>query len=164
MRGALEAARAAGWEARHIRDEDDAGAELCADAVMLPWPRSFENGRLVGGGLTREQTLALLPPCRVLLAGSGVEAGDAPKAEQIAEPGRDEAFLLTNAKLTAEGAIAAAARRTGRALLLRGDGLWPHRAGADGEALRDGGVCHRLRAQRGADASGARHGCASRAA
>lgn len=119
MRGALEAARAAGWEARHIRDEDDAGAELCADAVMLPWPRSFENGRLVGGGLTREQTLALLPPCRVLLAGSGVEAGDAPKAEQIAEPGRDEAFLLTNAKLTAEGAIAAAVRRTGRALLGR---------------------------------------------
>ena len=119
MRGALEAARASGWEARHICDEDDAGTELRADAVMLPWPRSFENGRLVGGGLTREQTLALLPPCRVLLAGSGVEQGDVPGAERVFDPGRDESFVLTNAKLTAEGAIAAAARRTGHALLGR---------------------------------------------
>lgn len=119
MRGALETARAAGWEARHIRDEEDVQEELYADAVMLPWPRSFENGRLVGGGLTREQTLALLPPCRALLAGSGVAAEDVPGAARLVEPGRDEAFLLTNAKLTAEGAVAAAVRRTGRALLGR---------------------------------------------
>lgn len=117
MKGALAAARAAGWEARHICGEEDVKEELRADAVMLPWPRSFEDGRLVGSTLTRERTLALLPPCHALLIGSGAEAGDAPQAERIINPARDEAFLLANAKLTAEGAIAAAAHRTGRALL-----------------------------------------------
>ena len=117
MRGALEAARASGWEARHIRCEEDVKGEPCADAVMLPWPRSFDGETLCGGELTRERTLALLPPCRVLLAGGGLEEKDAPQAERIVRPAQDEAFLLENAKLTAEGAIAAAVRHTGRALL-----------------------------------------------
>ena len=119
MRGALEAARGAGWEALHIRCEEDAGEELSADAVMLPWPRSFEEEKLTGTALTRERVLALLPSCRAVLAGSGVEAKELPQAAQFIDPARDEAFLIQNAKLTAEGAIAAAARRTGRAMLGR---------------------------------------------
>ena len=119
MRGAIEAAKAAGWEVQHIRCETEAGEGLSADAVMLPWPRSFEEGRLCGTELTREQVLALLPPCRAVLAGSGVKAEELPQAERLIDPARDEAFLIQNAKLTAEGAIAAAARRTGRAMLGR---------------------------------------------
>jgi len=118
LRGAVLAAQAAGWETTHICTEDDVpGRWDKTDAVLLPWPRSFEEGRLVGGTLTKERTLSLLPPCRVLAHGSGVEAEELVQAGRLLNPALDEGFLTANAKLTAEGAIARAMARKGRALL-----------------------------------------------
>lgn len=116
MLGAIDAAKRAGWETDYVcREEDAPGA--WADAVMLPWPRSFEEGKLAGTELTREQTLMMLPPCGVALHGSGVTAQEMPRAKRTLDPARDEALLRVNAQLTAEGAIALAMRRPGRALL-----------------------------------------------
>ena len=115
MLGALDAARRAGWDTLHIRDEAPQ-EPLRADAVLLPWPHSFREGRLVGGGLTKEQVLGMIPPCRALLHGSGVEGAALTQAERVIDPGQDEAFVQVNAELTAEGAIARAMQRPGRAL------------------------------------------------
>lgn len=115
MLGAVDAARRAGWETLHIRDEAPQ-EPLRADAVLLPWPHSFREGRLVGGGLAQAQVLAMLPPCRVLLRGSGAEDAALTRAERVIDPGQDEAFVQVNAELTAEGAIACAMQRPGRAL------------------------------------------------
>lgn len=118
MQGVLAAAREAGWEALHIREESDAPQRWPkADAVLLPWPRSFEEGQLVGGKMEKERVLSLLPPCRVLLHGSGVSQEELPQAQTCVSPAQDEGFLRANAKLTAEGAIARAMERSGRALL-----------------------------------------------
>lgn len=118
MQGVLAAAREAGWEALHIREESDVPQRWPkADAVLLPWPRSFEEGQLVGGKMEKERVLSLLPPCRVLLYGSGVSQEELPQAQTCASPAQDEGFLRANAKLTAEGAIARAMQRPGRALL-----------------------------------------------
>lgn len=116
MQGALAQARRAGWEAVHIRDEGDAAVQE-ADAALLPWPVSFREGRLVGGEMDKARALALAAPCRVLAYGSGVEAGELPTSAYAFSPGKDEAFLRENARLTAEGAIARAMARPGRALL-----------------------------------------------
>lgn len=118
MDGALCAARRAGWDTLHVRGEEDVRRDgLQADAVMLPWPHSFREERLVGGALDQERTLALIPPCRVLLRGGGVEEAALPQAGTLIDPARDEAFLQVNAQLTAEGALARAMQRHGRALL-----------------------------------------------
>lgn len=116
MQGALAQARRAGWEAEHIRCEKDAEGTT-ADAVLLPWPLSFRDGRLVGGDMEKEQVLSRIPPCRVIAHGGGVDAGELPQAELTINPGADEAFLRANAELTAEGAIARAMGRPGCALL-----------------------------------------------
>ena len=61
MRGALLAAGRAGWETLHIEDAADVPGEMPpAQAVMLPWPRSFREERLISakGGLERERVLA----------------------------------------------------------------------------------------------------------
>lgn len=118
MQGALAAAKAADWDALHITGEEDAPERWAhVDAVMLPWPHSFREERLVGGEMEKERTLALLPPCRMLLAGSGVQAEELVQAQRLLDPAQDEGFLRANAKLTAEGAIARAMERSGRALL-----------------------------------------------
>lgn len=143
MHGVLLAAQRAGWETLHIVQESDvptikattevpteAAVEAAtegdarrmawADAVVLPWPRSFRDGELVAGPgaapMTRRRVLALLPPCRALLAG-GVGREEAPQAGLLVCPERDEAFLRKNARLTAEGALLEVLRRRKRALL-----------------------------------------------
>lgn len=116
MTGALAAAQRAGWETMHIRCMDDVPQDWPeVDAVMLPWPHSFREGWLTGGKLETEKTIALIPPCRYLLCGSG--AGEIAQAEYMIDPSKDEAFLRTNAQLTAEGAVARAMHRRGHALL-----------------------------------------------
>lgn len=117
MLGALEAAQRAGWDTLHIRTEEDTEKNGVADAVLLPWPHSFRDGKLTGAALSREQTLELLPACTLLVHGAGIAAQDAPSAERLFDPSQDEVFLRANAKLTAEGAIARAMQRQGRALL-----------------------------------------------
>ena len=70
MRGALLAAGRAGWETLHIEDAADVPDEMPpAQAVMLPWPRSFREERLISakGGLERERVLALIPACLFFL-------------------------------------------------------------------------------------------------
>lgn len=118
MLGALEAAKRAGWETAYVcREEDAPQAGTWADAVMLPWPRSFEDGKLTGTQLPRERALALLPACGVALHGSGVTGQEMPGARLAFDPAHDEALLRVNAQLTAEGAIARSMERPGRALL-----------------------------------------------
>ena len=117
MLGALEAAKKAGWETCYIcREEDAPGETAWADAVMLPWPRSFQEGKLAGTQMDKEQVLGMLPPCGVLLHGGGVTAQELACAQRTTDPSHDEAFLCANAQLTAEGAIARAMQRPGRAL------------------------------------------------
>lgn len=115
MLGAMDAARRAGWQTRHICREEDAGET--ADAVILPWPHSFAEGKLMGTELEKARVLALLPPRAVVLHGSGVTEQELGEERTAFDPAQDEAFLTVNAKLTAEGAIARAMQRTGRALL-----------------------------------------------
>ena len=118
MLGALEAAKRAGWETAYVcREEDAPQAGTWADAVMLPWPHSFEDGKLTGTQLLRERTLALLPACGVALHGGGVTGQEMPGARLAFDPAHDEALLRVNAQLTAEGAIERAMQRPGRALL-----------------------------------------------
>jgi len=118
MQGAVLAAREAGWDALHIGREDD--VPECwghVDAAMLPWPHSFREEKLAGSEMAKERVLALLPPCDRLLYGSGVETEALVQAGRLIDPSKDEGFLRTNAKLTAEGAIACAMGRERRALL-----------------------------------------------
>ena len=118
MLGALDAAKRADWETAYVcREEDAPQAGTWADAVMLPWPRSFEDGKLTGTQLPRERALALLPACGVALHGSGVTGQEMPGARLAFDPAHDEALLRVNAQLTAEGAIERAMQRPGRALL-----------------------------------------------
>ena len=120
MRGALLAAEHAGWETLDIGEETDIPAEMPpAQAVMLPWPRSFREDKLVSQRetLARERVLALIPPCRAILAGGDVKEEELPQAAQVIRPERDEAFLRKNARLTAEGALATVMRVKKRALM-----------------------------------------------
>lgn len=116
MLGAVEAAKRAGWETALI-DAEAGERAAWADAVILPWPRSFEDGRLAGTQTAKAQVLAALPPCGMLLHGKGVTAEELTGAQRTLNPAQDEGFLSTNARLTAEGAIARAMGRQGRALL-----------------------------------------------
>lgn len=115
MLGAWEAAKRAGWEAESLQQAGKAAGWY--DAALLPWPHSFTDGRLAGTEMTKEQTLELLPPCGLVLHGGGVTREELACARSTFDPVHDEAFLRANAKLTAEGAIARAMGRQGRALL-----------------------------------------------
>lgn len=109
MKGALAAAERAGHETAHVTTaEQEAGG---ADAVLLPWPQSFQGDMLTGGPLSREEVLSRLPPCRAVLAGGGIKDEELPQCARIVRPQEDEAFLLRNAVLTAEGAIFSAMQR-----------------------------------------------------
>ncbi len=121
MLGVLQAAQQAGWETVHIAGEDDVPEQLeGTDAVMLPWPRSFRDDRLVAAPgakpMNRERVLSLIPPCRAAVAG-GVEEDALPMVQRLVRPERDEAFLRKNAQLTAEGAVLEVLRRRRHALL-----------------------------------------------
>ena len=118
MQGAAAAAREAGWDTMHICKEADVPKDWGhVDAVMLPWPNSFREEKLVGGEMTKERVLACLPLCRAAMHGNGVETETLVQADRVIDPSLDEGFLRTNAKLTAEGAIARAMGRERRALL-----------------------------------------------
>ena len=121
MNGAVLAARRAGWDADWIRGEDEAAGQERADVVILPWPRSFADGKLTcappGEAMEKARALELVPPCAVALHGAGIAAGELSQAQARFDPSQDEAFLRKNARLTAEGAIAAAMRSAKRALL-----------------------------------------------
>ena len=120
MRGALLAAGRAGWETLHIEEEADVPGEMpSAQAVMLPWPRSFREEKLVSmkGGLMRERVLALIPACRAALAGGDVKEEELAQAARVVRPEKNEAFLRKNARLTAEGALATVMRGKKRALM-----------------------------------------------
>lgn len=116
MEGALAAARRAGWETAHIREAAHQQAWE-ADAAMLPWPRSFEGGRLTGGGLDRAHVLEWAGACGLVLLGKDVRAGELAHPERAFSPDSDETFLRMNARLTAEGAIARAMQTMEGALL-----------------------------------------------
>lgn len=117
MDGAAAAARRAGWETLQVRGmADTPQIGDAADAVLLPWPSSFSAGKLAGTEIETEQALALLPRCALLMHGAGLEA-KTPQAGRSVNPLQDEGFLMANANLTAEGAIARAMQRPGRALL-----------------------------------------------
>ncbi|MBE5800186.1 MAG: hypothetical protein E7321_09610 [Clostridiales bacterium] len=118
MLGALDAAKKAGWETTYICGEADMTQDIAvADAVLLPWPHSFQDDLLCGTQLSRTRVLESLPTCTLLLHGGGVQAQELTMAEHAMNPAQDEVFLRANARLTAEGAIHRAMERPGRALL-----------------------------------------------
>lgn len=118
MLGAIESAKHAGWNTAYICSESDMSAmPEHTDAVLLPWPHSFRDGLLTGTQLNKPGILERIPTCTLLLHGGGVTAQEAPMAENVFDPSMDEEFLRANARLTAEGAIARAMQRQGRALL-----------------------------------------------
>lgn len=118
MLGALEAARRAGWESAYIASESDLpNIPDAADAVLLPWPHSFRDELLCGTQISKARTLECLSACTLALHGGGVSEGELSMAAHAFDPSQDEAFLRSNARLTAEGAIYRAMQRQGRALL-----------------------------------------------
>lgn len=118
--GVLDAAEKAGWETLHITGEY-AGELPSADAVLLPWARSFrENSLIVQQGeksMTRESVLAKIPPCAAALVGRDVRDEELPQVGRVIRPDGDERFLRLNARLTAEGAMMTLMRVRKRALL-----------------------------------------------
>ena len=120
MEGAAQAARRAGWEAEWAED-GHIPAQQGWDVLLLPWPHSVKENRLVTGqkhkGPEKEALLAQLPPCTLLLHGSGILPEELPQAAHTIDPSLDELFLRRNAQLTAEGAVYSAMQRLGRALL-----------------------------------------------
>jgi len=114
--GALEAAKAAGWDTVYISGGQEEMPDH-ADAILLPWPHSFQEGLLAGTKMEKAQVLSQLPHCILLVHGGGVTADELPMAQAAFDPSQDEAFLRANARLTAEGAIFRAMQRQGHALL-----------------------------------------------
>lgn len=118
MEGVCLAAQRAGWNALHVRERKQEIGE--ADAVLLPWPVSFVQEKLVGAEtLTKTETLDLLPRCRILLHGRNVDERELGNAQRLLRPETDEEFQMQNACLTAEGAVLCAVRELGGALLSR---------------------------------------------
>lgn len=108
MNGLLRAAERAGFSCRHVMDVETALDSLPerTDVVALPWPRSFPGGMLAQTSWSKERVLARLPACGILMGGE-ITPQDAPKASVIFHPSEDDTFMVDNANLTAEGAIAA---------------------------------------------------------
>lgn len=107
MNGLLRAARRAGFSCVQVKEEEELTAlPERTEAVVLPWPRSFAGGVLSNTQIKQEEVVACMPACDILLAGGGSEALQS-RAKAVVSPAQDEAFLVENAKLTAEGAVAA---------------------------------------------------------
>lgn len=118
MLGVLDAAKRAGWDTDYVCGEEELAKPVQrADAVLLPWPRSFHENTLAGTQMSKQDVLGMLPACTLAVHGGGVSAEELPMAEHVFDPSADEAFLRANARLTAEGAIARAMQRQGYALL-----------------------------------------------
>lgn len=117
MLGAIEAAKKAGWDAAYACSEQELDILTQAEAVLLPWPHSFRDGKLCGMELDKSRVIERLPACPLIIHGGGVTADELPMAAHTFDPSRDEAFLRANARLTAEGAIFRAMQRQGRALM-----------------------------------------------
>lgn len=117
MLGAIEAAKKAGWDTAYACSEQELDILTQADAVLLPWPHSFRDGKLCGTELDKPHVLERLPACPLIIYGGGVTADELPMARVAFDPSMDEAFLRANARLTAEGAIFRAMQRQGRALM-----------------------------------------------
>lgn len=107
INGLLRAARRAGFVCHYVKEESafDALPKEAA-AVVLPWPRSFEGEQVAGTAISREALMKRIPVCGVLMGG-GISAQDFPMAKKVVDPSQDETLLRVNAKLTAEGALAA---------------------------------------------------------
>lgn len=94
---------------------------LAADVVVLPWPHSFREERLIAAppreAWRKEEVLARIPPCRLAVHGDGVSGEELSMAGAVLSPGSDELFLRRNAQLTAEGAVCRAMQQMERALL-----------------------------------------------
>lgn len=107
MAGVQRAARRNGWQCTHVTKETELGTlPDYVEAVALPWPRSFSASKVYGCDISREMLLERLPACSVLMGGDLTEV-DFPRAGRVFDPLRDEKLLVLNAKLTAEGAVAA---------------------------------------------------------
>lgn len=107
MNGLLRAARRAGFTCRYAQAAEELEVQKePVTAVALPWPVSFPGGVLAQTQISREQVMAALPACDYLMGGKLGEA-DFPMAKRIVDPSQDEEFIAVNARLTAEGAIAA---------------------------------------------------------
>ena len=123
MRGVLLAAGRAGWETLHIEREEDVEMPP-VEAVMLPWPKSFREDKLVSaqGTLTRESVLARIPPCRAVLVGGDVADEELPHAAgahpvplaQIAAACRQADVIINTipAHVLGDAALAETARDT----------------------------------------------------
>ncbi len=116
MKGLVQAAKQAGWDAVQagFKRGDDPGK---TDAVALPWPHSFKDGKLTGTQVSQKEVMDAVGTCSVLLTGSGTEDQMLKKAERLVRPEEDEMFLRFNAKLTAEGALLSILRHSKGALL-----------------------------------------------
>lgn len=92
--GRWAAAEQAGWETLHIEREEDVEMPP-VEAVMLPWPKSFREDKLVSaqGTLTRESVLALDSAMPRGAGGRRRGGRRAPHAAQIVRPEQNEAFL-----------------------------------------------------------------------
>lgn len=107
MNGLLRAARRAGFSCRHVREDAELDAlPETTDIVVLPWPRSFSGGELSQTTISKDRVLECLPGCEVLVGG-GLDPKEMLDTKKIFDPGGDALFLEENAKLTAEGALAA---------------------------------------------------------
>ncbi|MBR5224721.1 MAG: NAD(P)-binding domain-containing protein [Clostridia bacterium] len=107
MKGILRAARKSGWQCTHIlREEELEGLPDRARVVVLPWPKSFASSKVAGSDISREMLLERLPACDVLMGGE-LSGMDFLLADRVFDPAGDEKLLGLNAKLTAEGAVAA---------------------------------------------------------
>ncbi len=117
MNGLLRAARRAGFTCHHAAQKEALGVLPGeAAAVVLPWPRSFAGDTIWQTEIKKEELIEHLPACGFLM-GAGLDAKDFPMAKTLVDPGKDEALLTVNAKLTAEGAIAALLKTGEEALL-----------------------------------------------
>ena len=107
MNGLLRAARRAGFSCQHIKTREELETlQQSADVVVLPWPRSVVGGCLAHTQIKVEELSDYMPLSDVLLGGELSEELIG-SAKAVVNPSRDEEFLVENAKLTAEGAIAA---------------------------------------------------------
>lgn len=107
MNGMLHAAEKAGFSCMHVRRREELdNLPERADVIALPWPRSFSGGMLENTQIKQEELLDALPHCSVLI-GAQADERIAARADAVFSPAQDETFLAENAKLTAEGAVAA---------------------------------------------------------
>lgn len=119
MQGVLQAAREAGYDAVHIRSAEDA-QEGKPDIAMLPWPRSFDGGKLIGAtgeGMDEARVGEMIKGCGLLVHGRNTPGSVIENAKTAFDPEGDETFLRANAELTAEGAICSALHKMRRAMV-----------------------------------------------